>query len=51
MPNVSWVITKLNRAEVIDEHGKIVATVVYSPDKPLSCGAKVWIETQLEVRT
>ena len=20
-------------------------TVVYSPDKPLSCGAKVWIET------
>ena len=19
--------------------------VVYSPDKPLSCGAKVWIET------
>ena len=24
--------------------------VVYSPDKPLSCGAKVWIETQAEVR-
>ena len=23
--------------------------VVYSPDKPLSCGAKVWIETQGEV--
>ena len=23
--------------------------VVYSPDKPLSCGAKVWIETQAEV--
>ncbi len=21
-------------------------TVVYSPDKTLSCGAKVWIETQ-----
>jgi hypothetical protein len=20
--------------------------VVYSPDKPLSCGARVWIETQ-----
>ena len=20
--------------------------VVYSPDKPLSCGAKVWIETE-----
>ena len=23
--------------------------VVYSPDKPLSCGAHVWIETQREV--
>jgi len=25
------------------------STVVYSPDKPLSCGAKVWIETSAEV--
>ena len=24
-------------------------TVVYSPDKPLSCGAKVWIETESNV--
>ena len=23
--------------------------VIYSPDKPLSCGAKVWIETKSEV--
>ncbi len=23
--------------------------VVYSPDKPLSCGAKVWVETAAEV--
>ena len=23
--------------------------VVYSPDKPLSCGARVWIETTAEV--
>ena len=23
--------------------------IKYSPDKPLSCGAKVWIETQSEV--
>jgi hypothetical protein len=23
--------------------------VVYSPDKPLSCGARVWIETNSEV--
>jgi len=24
--------------------------VVYSPDKPLACGAKVWIETHSEVK-
>jgi len=24
--------------------------VVYSPDKPLSCGARVWIETNNDVR-
>ena len=23
--------------------------VIYSPDKPLSCGAKVWVETESEV--
>jgi hypothetical protein len=23
--------------------------IVYSPDKPLSCGAKVWLETHREV--
>ena len=23
--------------------------VVYSPDKPLACGARVWIETESEV--
>lgn len=23
--------------------------IVYSPEKPLSCGARVWIETQAEV--
>ena len=24
--------------------------VIYSPDKPLSCGARVWIETEAEVK-
>ena len=24
--------------------------IVYSPDKPLSCGARVWIETHSEVK-
>lgn len=25
------------------------STVVYSPDKPLACGARVWIETNADV--
>ena len=36
-------------AEILDKDGEIVATVVYSPHKPLSCGARVWIETYNEV--
>jgi hypothetical protein len=35
---------KCNRVAV---HGP--STVVYRPDKPLSCGAKVWIETEADV--
>lgn len=26
--------------------GVVVATVVYRPEDPLSCGARVWIETE-----
>lgn len=33
-----------NELEIIDDAGNILATVIYSPDKPLSCGARVWIE-------
>lgn len=42
---------KSNEAIIVDEEGMPVAKVVYSPDKPLSCGAKVWIETDLHVIT
>ena len=35
----------------IKHKGEVVARVIYSPDKPLSCGAKVWIETECEVLT
>lgn len=39
---------KENRyAHEVDIKGN--SKVVYSPDKPLSCGAHVWIETQGEV--
>ena len=39
---------KENRyAHEVDINGP--SKIVYSPDKPLSCGAHVWIETQGEV--
>lgn len=25
------------------------SSVVYKPDKPLSCGAKVWVETESDI--
>ena len=40
---------KGNKAVIKDKAGNVVATFVYSPDKPLSCGAKVWLETELTV--
>lgn len=42
---------KCNRAMIKDDNGNIVATLIYRPEKPLSCGAKVWIETMLTVET
>lgn len=37
------------RVEILDSDGNVVAAVVYHPDDPLSCGARVWIETRNEV--
>jgi hypothetical protein len=31
-------------ATIYGQDGKVAAEVVYSPDAPLSCGARVWIE-------
>jgi hypothetical protein len=39
-----------NNVNILDENGKIVATIKYSPNNPLSCGAKVWIETKNEIQ-
>jgi hypothetical protein len=38
-----------HQAVIYDDHGNEVARVIYSPDKPLSCGAHVWIETKNRV--
>ena len=40
-----------HEAVIRDADGNEVARVVYRPDKPLSCGARVWIETQLDVES
>lgn len=39
-----------HEAEILDKEGNPVATIIYSPDKPLGCGARVWIETQNDIR-
>ncbi len=35
-----------HQAIIRDRQGNEVARIVYKPDKPLSCGAKVWIEVE-----
>lgn len=34
---------------IYDKQGSEVARVVYSPHKPLSCGARVWLEVDGEI--
>ena len=38
-----------NNVDILDEFGFVVATIKYSPNAPLPCGAKVWIETEHDV--
>jgi hypothetical protein len=42
--------TPATEADIVVD-GEVVASIVYRPDSPLSCGAKVWIETKHEVVT
>lgn len=39
-----------NEVIIYGQDGLPAAKVVYSPDKALSCGAKVWIETTNEIK-
>lgn len=34
---------------IYGQDGLEAARIIYRPDKPLSCGAKVWIETENKV--
>lgn len=36
--------------KIFDKAGEVVATLIYSPDKPLKCGARLWIETDSKVQ-
>lgn len=36
----------IQRAHEVEIHGS--SKVIYRPDKPLKCGASVWIETKVE---
>jgi len=38
-----------NEVIIKDEKGNEIVKLKYSPDNPLSCGAKVWIETRMPV--
>jgi len=47
-PPITVKQSKSNRyCHSVTIHGP--SNIVYSPDKPLSCGAKVWIETESPV--
>ena len=42
--------TYAHAVSVMDKEGTEACKIVYSPDKPLSCGARVWIETTNEIK-
>tara|TARA_R100001443_G_scaffold100_1_gene389 strand:+ start:468 stop:725 length:258 start_codon:yes stop_codon:yes gene_type:complete len=49
--NEPVITVKTSKSNTYGHQVKILgpSKVIYSPDKPLSCGAKVWIETESEV--
>lgn len=38
-----------NNLLILDKTGVVIAKLVYRPQKPLSCGARCWLETDCEV--
>lgn len=43
--------TYAHEAVIYGQDGLVAAKIIYSQNKPLSCGAKVWIETYGKVET
>lgn len=42
-------VQKAHEAVVRDSEGNEVCRFIYSPDKPLSSGARLWVTTHLDV--
>lgn len=40
-----------HEAVIYGQDGKEAARIIYRPNNPLSCGARVWIETKNKVET
>lgn len=38
-----------NEVIIFGNDGEEVARIIYNPDNPLSCGARVWIETKNKI--
>jgi hypothetical protein len=38
-----------SQMDIVDKDGNVVASVCYTPDKPLRCGAVAYVQTQLNV--
>ena len=36
--------TYTSTVEIVDNEGDVIGRFVYRPDKPLSCGARLWFE-------
>lgn len=39
-----------SEVDILNKTGEVAARIVYRPDNPLSCGARVWIETHNKIR-
>jgi hypothetical protein len=39
-----------SEVSILDNNGVEVAKIIYRPNNPLSCGARVWIETKNDIK-
>ena len=49
--NEPVITVKTSKSNIYGHEVEVLGSskIIYSPDKPLSCGARVWIETEAEV--